>query len=285
MTTTTRAQATTTQPTRATWKGHGNPTTGVYYGSFDKPAAEGVLVTISTRNGGTGLNMTDASGKVVGGGGVAGKFWLAPAPAAEPVADVVPISRARKTGTRGPAKTGNPQADRAQNAATLGAALAAMPKPAAKAKGTPAAKAKGTKAPAKGAPVVDGPARGDLRRAASLAAKGKGGDKLTGRYAIGDVTEDGWTVRWVNTARLLLARETGSGLTWCARMADGTDLPAATGKDAYELAGAYAVLKGVGQARSDNAKWAARMGELKALLASLEPKAPAKARTTKKAAK
>jgi hypothetical protein len=75
---------------RATWKGHGNPTSFIFYGAGSLPEAPGVKITkVSTS--GSGLTLKRGNGRPAKGGsfGVATKFWAgacvlpeAPAPAA-----------------------------------------------------------------------------------------------------------------------------------------------------------------------------------------------------------
>lgn len=71
-------------PQRATWRGHGNPTEGIYYGYGSKPREYGVAghpegIHVTIERGPIGPILTDvATGKKISTGGYAGKFWLAP---------------------------------------------------------------------------------------------------------------------------------------------------------------------------------------------------------------
>ena len=75
---------------RATWKGHGNPTSFIFYGAGSLPEAPGVQITKVNADR-TGLTLKRGNGRAAKGGsfGVATKFWAgacvlpeAPAPAA-----------------------------------------------------------------------------------------------------------------------------------------------------------------------------------------------------------
>lgn len=63
---------------RATWKNHGNPTTGWYWGTETPTAGKATLVQIFTHKG--LLKLTDAeTGRHITGMGFASKFWLSEA--------------------------------------------------------------------------------------------------------------------------------------------------------------------------------------------------------------